>query len=508
MALVQALTVYGLTALALVLLAAVGFKSFQLVRERRKRVAIEAIIADLRQAQEAAEADRFIAEQRRIAADRASLAIQERYKDVLNIEEEVRRLDIVTFGQRDEIETLQAKHKAQSATYEVEHRKKIDGLQAEYKTKREIYNRLVKEVAIFDERLAFAEMGVYEPHFDFTDSERYKGAILVVRDKQKQMISGGKAAFSSTQWTVEGSAARGKAMMDRNVRLTLRAFNNECDAAIANTRWNNVNAMEKRIERARDQINKLNESNTTLISAMYFDLKMQELRLTHEYREKLKAEREERTEIARQAREEQKLVRDLEEAQENEERQAELLAKARAEAANAGAIKLAAFTEQIKLLERQLSEAQAKRERAQALAERTRSGYVYIISNVGSFGEDIIKIGLTRRADPMDRVRELSDASVPFKFDIHAIIYSDDAPKLERALHTEFDEARVNSRNIRKEFFRASLNEVEEALKRLSPDAAFIRDIEAQEYRETIAQRQALLTQDNVPQETRLPVAL
>ncbi len=141
----------------------------------------------------------------------------------------------------------------------------------------------------------------------------------------------------------------------------------------------------------------------------------------------------------------QRLIRDLEQAQREEDRYAELLAKAKAEAASISGQKLEAFNEQIRMLERDLAEARAKSQRAQAMAERTTSGYVYIISNVGSFGPDMVKIGLTRRLDPMDRVRELSDASVPFVFDTHAIIYSENAPALERALHAEFEYAGVNT---------------------------------------------------------------
>ena len=128
-------------------------------------------------------------------------------------------------------------------------------------------------------------------------------------------------------------------------------------------------------------------------------------------------------------------------------------------------------------------------ERARAMAEMTRSGYVYIISNVGSFGEDVVKIGLTRRLDPDDRVRELGDASVPFSFDTHAMIYSDAAPALEFALHKEFADRRINMSNFRKEFFRVSLDEVEEAVARLAPDASFFKDREAQEWHETMARR-------------------
>ena len=125
------------------------------------------------------------------------------------------------------------------------------------------------------------------------------------------------------------------------------------------------------------------------------------------------------------------------------------------------------------------------------LAGRTRSGYVYINSNIGSFGEDIVKIGLTRRLDPDDRVRELGDASVPFSFDTHAMIYSDDAPTLESALHAEFHDRRVNAANLRKEFFRVGIDEVENAVKRLEPEASFFKDREAQDYNETIARRRA-----------------
>lgn len=224
--------------------------------------------------------------------------------------------------------------------------------------------------------------------------------------------------------------------------------------------------------------------------------KLTELRLAHEYREKQKVEREERAELARLARDEQRLLRDLEQAQEDEAHYHELLQQAKAEAASIVGPKLDAFAQQIEMLERDLVAAHARAERAQAMAERTRSGYVYIISNIGSFGDGVVKIGLTRRLDPMDRVRELGDASVPFTFDTHAVIYSDDAPALERALHAEFDPTRINAQNYRKEFFRASIEQVEEAVARLAPGSSFFKDIEAQEYRETLARRQTKLASD------------
>ncbi|HEV7283328.1 MAG TPA: GIY-YIG nuclease family protein [Kaistia sp.] len=183
----------------------------------------------------------------------------------------------------------------------------------------------------------------------------------------------------------------------------------------------------------------------------------------------------------------------MERAEEEEARYLRLLAKAKAEAQSITGPQLDVFADQIRILERDLAEAHAKVLRARAMAERTKSGYVYIISNIGSFGADVVKIGLTRRLDPADRVRELGDASVPFVFDTHAIIYSEDAPALERSLHSEFQNVRVNGQNFRKEFFRATIDQVEEAVKRLSPDAPFFKDVEAQEYRETLARRERSL---------------
>ena len=375
--------------------------------------------------------------------------------------------------------------KLRSEANEVE--RKIDTARATYAEKRQLLERLEHDVAIYDERLSFAEMGVYERHFDFTDSDSYKEAIKAVRAKQKAMVQAKSAVTCSTDWMVEGSAAKGRTMINRQIRLTLRAFCNECEAAIANTRWNNVNAMQKRIQRAAEQINSLNASMNIIIDAEFVNLWLEELWLTHEYRETLKRERDERAEAARLAREEQKLLREAEAAEREEQRYEAMLAAAREAAErDAGNEDL---RNRVAQLEADLAAAHAATERARSMAELTRSGYVYVISNIGSFGEDVVKIGLTRRLDPDDRVRELGDASVPFSFDTHAMIYSDDAPALESALHNEFADRRINMSNMRKEFFRVGIEEVEQAVHRLAPCAQFFSDREAQEWHETMARR-------------------
>ena len=274
-------------------------------------------------------------------------------------------------------------------------------------------------------------------------------------------------------------------MINRQTRLTMRAFNNECEAAIANARWNNVVAMEKRILNAAKQIDSANASMNLVLNRNYIALKIDELGMTHEYRERLKIEKDERAELARAEREEKKLLAEAEASEREERKYAKLLEKARNHAS--------VDENRIAELEATLAEAQAKSERARAMAEITRSGYVYIISNIGSFGDDMVKIGSTRRLDPDDRVRELGGASVPFKFDTHAMIYSEDAPALEAALHTEFTDQRVNAANMRKEFFRITLDKVEEAVRTLAPNAGFFRDREAQEWHETLALRREVL---------------
>ena len=145
----------------------------------------------------------------------------------------------------------------------------IEKVRSDYAEKRSIYTRLKKEIAVYNDTLALAELGVYEPIFEFTDLEDFKAKIKEVRESQKAMVRAKTAVICTTPWTVDGSVAKGRTMTNRNIRLTLRAFNNECEAAIANARWNNVNAMEKRILRAADQIDKMNRSNTIFIEQEY-----------------------------------------------------------------------------------------------------------------------------------------------------------------------------------------------------------------------------------------------
>ena len=229
----------------------------------------------------------------------------ERYSDIKSVEIEVDRLRGIT-------QTLE---------------KDIEETRKSYAEKRKYLDRVKEQVAAYDDRLAFAELGIYEPHFEFDDSEEFKEQIMEFRLKQKEMVRAKEATICPTDWTVDGSRSKGQTMVNRQVRLTLRAFNNECEAAIANTRWNNVVAMERRILNSAKAISKENTSMNLHINDEYVALKIDELHCTHEYREQLKIEKEERAELARAEREEKKLLAEAKAAEKEEKKYQALLEK-------------------------------------------------------------------------------------------------------------------------------------------------------------------------------------
>jgi hypothetical protein len=343
------------------------------------------------------------------------------------------------------------------------------------------------------EEAALAEMGFYRSRFPFATSERYKKAIDENYKKQKEMLSAKTAAICTLQWTVDGSLEKGKKQTDKTLSLMLRAFNGECDSAIAKVKATNFQTMENRIQKSFDAVNKLGELQGCRLSTEYLELRLEELRLEHEHALKVQAEREEQRAIKEEMRQQAIAERELEKAQqeaEREERQYEAaLAKARLEFEHASAAKQEEMRARMAELEQMVAEAHANKERAISRAQQTRSGHVYVISNVGSFGLNIFKIGMTRRLDPMDRIWELSDASVPFDFDVHAIIYTDDAPGLETALHQHFADRRINAVNQKKEFFHVTIDEIAAIVRERCGDIELTLVAEAAEYYQSEAYR-------------------
>ena len=342
-----------------------------------------------------------------------------------------------------------------------------------------------------DEEANLQSFGFYKPHYDFADSEHYQAELEHIRDAQKRMLKDKVAAVCPIEWTVNGSKVEGRKSINQTLKLMLRAFNGECDAAIAKVRYNNIQVMEARIQKAYEVINGLAQVQRCEITSPYLKLKLQELYLAHEYQEKLQEEKEEQRRIREQMREEEIAQRELEkarlDAEREEQRYAQALAKAREEADQAVGARQEKLLSQIEELQRRLEEAHTNKERAIARAQMTRSGHVYVISNMGSFGEHVYKIGMTRRLDPFDRIRELGDASVPFQFDVHAVIFSEDAPALENKLHRAFQRRRVNRVNERKEFFRVSIDDITIAVQEHHGQIEVTRAADAEEYRKTIA---------------------
>ena len=354
---------------------------------------------------------------------------------------------------------------------------------------------LKKTLALFESEGDMVACGHYKPQFPFTVSEEYKEAITAIRERQRAMIKEEKAAMCPEKWTINGSEAEGRKATKRTLRLLLRAFNGECDAIIAGVSWSNIDRMHDRMASAFEGINKLGESYKCYISRDYFTLKLKELGLTYEYEAKVQKEKEEQRALRERMRDEEKARREMEDALKqaarDEERAKEALEKARAEVARSSGDKEAALNSKISQLEEKLREALANKERALSRAQQTRSGHVYIISNIGSFGETVFKIGMTRRLDPFERVYELGDASVPFDFDVHGMIYTDDAPALEAKLHEHFDRKRVNLVNERKEFFHTTIDEIQSAVQAHGAEVILTKLAEAREYRETLDRKRA-----------------
>jgi hypothetical protein len=403
----------------------------------------------------------------------------EKYKPILNI-------DLETEKKTNEFNELTENQKLKAKKSENE----LIELNFKYSNSLETYKKLRKEVSLYESKLDLIEFGVYDPIYDFEKSEDYRTEQKIIIGLQKDMITDETAATCSTNWTVDGSEAKGKASTKRNIKLVLRAFNGESNSLIAKVKWNNVNQMKERIKKSFGAINKLGESSTISISNDYLKLKIKELTLEHEFQLKKQNEREELRAIKEEIREEERAKREFEKAQrdaEKEERNHQTaLEKVRKEIGKLTGEKQEKLQEKIEKLELELKEAQERKERAISMAQQTKRGHVYIISNIGSFGENIYKIGMTRRLEPTDRVKELGDASVPFKFDIHAMIYSEEAPTLEKELHRKFEERKVNLLNYRKEFFNVTLDEIEEKIVETGIKAEFKKFPEAIEYRETL----------------------
>lgn len=379
--------------------------------------------------------------------------------------------------------------------------KEVDKL---FSKKQELSNKIKlkkKDLILLDDEILMQEFGLYKPIYDFESSEKYKQAIDNLRVVQKEMIKNKSAVIYSNNWTVDGSKAKGRKMTNDNIKQIIMAFNIECDNLIAKVKYNNIQGIQKRIEKTFERLNKLNESNQVRLTSKYLECKLSELKLVHEYQVKKQEEKEEQKRIREELREEAKLKKELEEAKKNTLKDITHFENA-----------LSKLNEQLKsnnLSDEEIKNLQLKKEELEKnidnlnlslkdidyRQENQRAGYVYIISNIGAFGKDVYKIGMTRRLEPMDRIDELGDASVPFNFDVHAMIFADDAPKLENALHKAFENKKLNMVNQRREFFNVTLEEIEKVVKEnFDKTVEFKKEPEAEQFRQSLKIKDTVLT--------------
>ncbi|MDO6682205.1 DUF4041 domain-containing protein [Oceanobacter sp. 5_MG-2023] len=277
------------------------------------------------------------------------------------------------------------------------------------------------------------------------------------------------------------------------ILFVLDAFNGKVDTVLSKVKHDNYGKLEQEIKDSYALVNRHGEAfRNARIQGAYLNSRLEELRWAVSVQELKLKEREEQKVIREQIREEEKARREMEKAIKEAEKEEKLLAKAlktaREQLDAANDDQKAEYEAKLAELQGKLSEAESRGQRAISMAEQTRRGHVYVISNIGSFGEHVYKIGMTRRLEPLDRVKELGDASVPFNFDVHAMIFSEDAPSLEKQLHRQFHQDSVNKVNPRKEFFGVSLPVIRQAVEQLGvADIHWTMKAEAAEYRESLA---------------------
>lgn len=337
-----------------------------------------------------------------------------------------------------------------------------------------------------------------EPDYLFETSERFKEEIKSIREKQKLLIKEGKAIFIPDTIALTSNTSYVKKVLGGQSKLMLKAFNIECDNLMTVLKPSNYAKILERIDKVASDLEKSAVSLQCGFVKEYVELKFHECEMQYQFKLKDEREKEEQAAIKEQMREEQKAIREfdraLAKAQKEEQMFKEALEEAKRELLVSGDIDKEKLNARIALLEKQLLEAEENEKRAKSMAEQTKRGHVYIISNIGSFGEDIYKIGLTRRLEPLDRVKELGDASVPFTFDVHAMIFSEDAPALETQLHREFTNFRVNQVNHRKEFFNVTLSDIKEKTSEITGnDVDFKMTALAEDYYESMKLKEVVV---------------
>jgi hypothetical protein len=417
---------------------------------------------------------------------------------MITTQKEIQRLK-----EQEEKVIEEIKHRHQEEFIEIEHKtfikkQEIDKCNRIIHRKYHQLNRLkqlqdnyIKELVVLKDEILYQSFGFYDLRYDLEDSQEYKEMLEKVRLAQKEAVKNNLAVNYNVNWQLNNSYRKGEAWNKRNIKMIIRSFNNECDAIIHKVKFNNVEASEKKIRKAREQLNKLNNYNLIEITVHYLDLKLEELFLAYEYSKKKFDEREEQRHRNELLREELRAQKEIEERLKvllkEQQHFQNALDSYLNQLENANESLSNDIKREVQKIETELKKIEDERSELDYRVRNAKAGFVYVISNLGAFGENVFKIGMTRRLEPLERIRELSGASVPFPYDVHAMIFAEDAPALENELHKAFNEKRVNKVNNRKEFFRVSLKEIEKVVREnYNKPVEFTRLGIAQEYRETM----------------------
>lgn len=350
-------------------------------------------------------------------------------------------------------------------------------------------SQLNSKLSDFNDEIDMLECGFYRPTYEFANSDLYKSKLTEVRALQKSMIKNNTACTGNMNWSVNGSTSQGNKMVKDMQKLLLRAFNVECDDIISNVKLSNKEKSIDKIYNSAESISKLGKIMLISINDRYIKLKIEELNLAIDFAQKKEEEKERIRELKEQEREAKKAQKEIEEARKKLEKEQTHYTNAlqticKQLEKNPDNADLLIKKEEI---ESNLNDTEKAIEDVDYRQANQRAGYVYVISNIGAFGENVYKIGMTRRLEPMERINELSGASVPFNFDVHALIFTEDAPGLETALHKAFEKQKVNKINTRREFFRITLDEIKKVVRdNFDKTVEWIDFPEAEQYRQSL----------------------
>ncbi|MBS3581819.1 DUF4041 domain-containing protein [Staphylococcus aureus] len=317
------------------------------------------------------------------------------------------------------------------------------------------------------------------------DSSQINTYIKKLQMKEKELLN-------LEEVKIFNVSTENKRHQNAQAKQIIRLFNAETSQLINKVNSKNIESMQNKIFKSYEGINKIFETDNVRIPETLLDIKLEMLDLMHKYQVKIEDEkiirREERARLKEIEQAEKEMEKKLKELDKDIRHHNNEIKKLTMYLNNKDLqVEKELYIEKIRELDQSLKNLNSERENVEDRKDNAQSGFVYIISNIGSFGENVYKIGVTRRLEPMDRINELSSASVPFEFDVHALIFSENAFELKNKLHEYFKKYKVNKVNGRKEFFKVNINEIKDkVLSEHNSTVQFIDEPKAIQYRETL----------------------